>query len=211
MIYIFEALLLALAVSLDAFASSFAYGAGGVDIPFESSAVIGLTCSFILGLSMVSGSLIAAFISPQTEAVLCFLLLTALGLSKIFDSAVKAFIKKHQGFEKKLRFSAGSLGFILSVYASPLSADSDCSKVLSPLEAIYLAIALSFDGFAVGIGAGMTAVSPVAVVACSLACTVAAIQLGARLGHGARKAIPFDTAWISGAMLICMAALRIMP
>ena len=52
----FEAVVLALVLSLDAFVVSFAYGADKIKIPTVSVLIINVLCSFILGVSMLNSS-----------------------------------------------------------------------------------------------------------------------------------------------------------
>ncbi len=47
-----ESLLLVLAVSLDAFVASIAYGTNKIKIPFASATIINIICSSVLGLSL---------------------------------------------------------------------------------------------------------------------------------------------------------------
>ncbi len=47
-----ESLLLVLAVSLDAFVASIAYGTNKIKIPFVSATIINIICSSVLGVSL---------------------------------------------------------------------------------------------------------------------------------------------------------------
>ena len=209
MISILEALLIVTALSIDAFVSGFAYGANKIKIPLSSVTVINIICSGILALSLLLGGLLHSCLPPQLTTSICFLLLLCLGVTKIFDSAIKTLIRRHRTFQKNIHFSAFHLGFILNIYANPEDADRDHSRVLSPLEATYLAIALSLDGLAVGFSAGITNTSPVLVIAFSLILTCVAIGLGCWLGNKFTQKLQFDFTWLSGVLLIFLAIMKL--
>lgn len=204
-----EVLLIVTALTLDAFVSAFAYGANKIKIPFSSVLVINLICTSILGFSLLLGNFIGHLLPADFTSAICFVLLMVLGLTKIFDSAVKNFIRKHSSFHKKIRFSAFSLRFILSVYADPQNADSDSSRCLSAAEAAYLAVALSFDSLAVGFGAGVTNSISWLVVVGSLLFDMCSIVLGCKLGNKLAEKSELDLAWLSGIILIVLAVLKI--
>lgn len=203
--YVMEALLIAAALSIDAFVSSLAYGANKIRIPFSSVVVINVVCNAILGVALLLGNLLQPFLQPQFTMAICFVLLLGLGVSKVFDSAVKAFIRHHKGFQRKIQFSAWNLGFILNVYADPQEADRDGSRILSPAEAAYLAVALSLDGLAAGFGAGITNSNPLLVVGFSMIATMSSVLLGCWLGTKLTEKLSLDLTWLSGVLLVFLA------
>ena len=81
-----------------------------------------------------------------------FLLLAGLGIVKIFDSSLKALIRRHRDLHRQWQFSAFHFRVILNIYANPEQADQDRSGVLSVGEATALAVALSLDSLTVGVG-----------------------------------------------------------
>lgn len=209
MLVTLEALLIVTALSMDAFVSSFAYGANKIKMPFLSIAVINLVCCSILALSLLFGNIVRSFLPGNVTIAICFAILFCLGLSKIFDSAVKAFIRKRSKFRKKIQFSAFNLAFILNIYANPEDADTDSSRVLSPFEAVYLAVALSLDGLAVGFGAGIANTSPLLLITFSLVTNMLAVMLGHHLGNKVAQKLSLDFNWISGVMLIFLAVMKL--
>lgn len=206
---VLEALLLVMALSMDAFVSSFAYGASQIKIPFSSLLIINIVCSSLLALSLCLGSWIGNWIPTQVTSVLCFIILLALGLVKLFDSAIKALIRKHNKVHKKITFSFLNLNFVLNVYANPQDADADASKVLSPKEAIYLAAALSLDGLGVGFGAGLTDVNHGLIVLLSFLIGLLAVMLGCLLGNKLAKKMTSDLSWMGGCILIIIACMKL--
>ena len=138
-----EAALLAAAVSTDAFAAGLAYGAKRIRIPVLSAVIISMIGSLMLGLSLLAGSVIRPWLPAGFAPGMGFAILLFLGIAKLFDSSIKAYIRKHKSLKKNIRFSLSSLRFILTVYADPQEADQDASQSLSALEAASLAVALS--------------------------------------------------------------------
>jgi len=205
-----EALALVTALSIDAFVSGFAYGSDKIRVPFSSVAVISIICSVILAVSLFFGEIIGPVLSEGLTAGICFVLLLGLGVIRVFDSAVKAFIRKHSAYKKNIKFSAFHLSFILNIYANPEEADRDDSKDLSPKEAVYLAIALSLDGLAVGFGAGITDSNPYLIIGLSLIMNVAAVVFGRFLGEKLTNRLRLDLSWLSGALLIALAVLKLL-
>ncbi len=204
-----EALLLVTASSTDAFVSGFAYGADKIKIPFRSAAMISLICSLILAFSLFLGSL-AGPLFPRGIAVLfSFSLLLFLGIVKLFDSSIKAFIRKNNTINKKIKLNLFNLCFVLNIYADPETADLDRSKTLSPKEAAYLALALSLDGLAVGFGAGLFNFNPLFVLLLSLVSNLSAVLIGSVLGNKVAKHFSLDLSWCSGLLLIVLALMRV--
>ncbi len=204
-----EAFLLVAALSVDALVSGFAYGADRIKIPLMSVGIISAVCSGILAAALFLGRAIGGLLPAGLASGICFAILLLLGLVKLFDSGVKGFIRKHNGLNKKISFSAFSLGFILHIYADPEEADKDRSKTLSPAEAASLAIALSFDGLAVGFGAGIASVNPFMAIGFSLVTTAACVLLGSLAGNRLARRTSLDLTWLGGAILIVLAALKL--
>ncbi|MCL2677547.1 MAG: sporulation membrane protein YtaF [Clostridiales bacterium] len=206
---VLEALMIVTALSTDAFVSAFAYGGNKIRIPFASVAIISLVCSAILAASLFFGAFLSPFIPRRITALVCFFILFILGFIKIFDSTLKAFIRKHNKLRKDFRFSAFNLKFVLHIYANPQEADLDSSRILSPFEAGYLALALSADGLAAGFGAGLTDVDHLLLVLFSLAFNMAAVLLGASVGKKLAEKLPLNLSWLSGLLLIVLGIIKL--
>ena len=198
------------ALSVDAFVASFSYGANHIRIPLRSVAFISGICSGMLGVSLLVGRVLAPYLPEGSLPVLCFLLLAGLGIVKIFDSSLKALIRRHRDLHKELQFSAFHLRVILNIYANPEQADQDRSGSLSLGEAAALAVALSLDSLTVGIGAGLGQTPVGEAVLLSFLMGVGAILLGRWLGDRMTKGIRMDLSWVSGAMLLVLAGAKLM-
>lgn len=82
---IMESLLLVLALSLDSFIASFAYGTSNIKIPFKCTILMSAISSGILALSLCLGALIKPFIPGALTTFICFATLMILGIIKFFN------------------------------------------------------------------------------------------------------------------------------
>ena len=88
----FNSILLVGALSIDAFVASFAYATSKIKIPFKSALIINVVSTTILGIALFTGSFVSKFIPSVFTTSICFAMLLMLGLTKLFDSTLKALI-----------------------------------------------------------------------------------------------------------------------
>jgi putative sporulation protein YtaF len=206
-----EAAILAASLSLDSFVAGFAYGSNKIKIPFSSVQIINIICSSAVALSIFVGSIIKNYIPPWLTVGLCFSILFIMGFVKLIEGIMKSFIRRHAGLKRRVEFSMFSLHFILTLYADPEESDVDKSKSISAMEAVSLSLALSLDGLAVGFGAAMGDANGLAVFLWSLLTNTAFILSGCYIGRKIARKVRFNFSWVSGAILIVMAFLKILP
>lgn len=204
-----EALIIVIALSVDTFVSGVAYGTSGIKIPIGSAVTVNIITSAILAAALLFGGFLGSFMSPEATTAVCAALLLILGAGKIFDSAVKAFIRRHRAFRREYRFSVFNLGVILNIYANPEHADRDNSSVLSISEAALLALALSIDGLAVGFGAGVSDTAVLPLILLSLLPDIPCLMLGSALGGRAAKKLGVELSWLSGILLVSLALTKL--
>ena len=202
---VFQAALLAMSLSIDAFAASFAYGCKKIKIPMLSVHIINIICTLMTGISFLVGTLLLKYIPPQVAVALSFSILFLIGVTKLFDSITKSIIRKKADINKEINLSVFNFKLLLRLYADPESADVDVSKTISPREASVLAVSLSLDGVAVGFGASMAEINGWAIVAFSLIANFVALLLGSGLGNKAAEKIRFNISWTAGVILIGLA------
>ena len=202
-----EAGTLVLALSLDAFFASLAYGAGEIRLPGKSALVVALCCSGVLAAGTWAGGLW----QPLAGGLhwLCAFLLAALGSCKICDSLLKSWVRKWGG-RGEMRFRLWSFRCILCLYADPSRADADGSRSLSPREGLLLGAALSLDGAAAGVGAGLGGMDPRLLFLFSLLATLTLLGLGHFLGRRMGKRGEREVGWCSGLLLLLLAFFRLM-
>ena len=174
--------LLTAALSFDALAAGFLYGADRVRIPFASLAIISGLSSGILTGFLFFGSLFQTVLSENAASLLCFLILFVLRLPHIT--------------------------FLLTVYADPEAANGPDYSILSPKEAFSLGIVLALDSAAAGFGAGLSELPLFAAFFASFLFTAAALLGGSFLGRKLSDCSSFDFSWLSGLLLIGLAFLK---
>jgi len=205
-IIVFQAWMLVIALGIDAFACAFGYGASKIKIPFKSVMLINFVTSVLLAVGLFFGSIIGNFLPEEAAGWVSFTILFALGIYKLFDSAIKNIIRKHNGVDKKIQFSLFSLKFLLNIYADPVKADVDGSQELSLKEAMPLAIAVGLDGLSVGFGVGIAGSTyALLIIGLSLISDIIAVMFGCYLGNKIAKKISLDLSWLSGIILIGIA------
>jgi len=205
-----QAAAIAMSVSIDAFAVSFAYGCKRIKIPAQSLHIINLICVSTIALSFLLGSAIIEFIPTWVAQALAFTILFIIGITKLFDSITKSIIRKHTKFNKEINLSLFNFKLILRLYADPECADMDISKSISPKEAAVLALSLSLDGFAVGFGAAMIGVNGLALISTTLVTGFIALFSGSLIGNKAADKLSFNISWIAGVLLIVLAIMQLL-
>ena len=171
--------------------------------------VISLICTAVLAISMGIGSAVKQIIPANITGIICFIILFIIGVLKSFESLLKRYISKSQKSENHIKLRLFDINFVLTVYADNIKADIDHSKVLSSKEAIYLALALSLDGCAAGLGCGLIDINYFQIVLLSLLSNILAVSLGFISGKFLTKITSMDFSWLSGIILIILAFIKL--
>ncbi|CEI72900.1 MULTISPECIES: sporulation membrane protein YtaF [Romboutsia] len=203
-----QSLLLVLSLSLDTFVASVAYGTNKIKIPFKSASIITLVSTITLGISLFLGSLFKDLLSANIASLLSFLLLLGLGIFRLFECIIKSYIDKIYNNQAPLTFKLFDFKFVLEIYADETKADYDKSKMLTPKEAFYLAIALSLDSLAVGFGSSLGYINYAEVLLLSLIIGFLSLLFGCIVGCHINKISHINLSWLSGVMLIALAFIR---
>lgn len=198
-------IVLIVALSVDAFAASFAYGVDKVRIPPLSAVIVAALSDFILIASLFIGNLFKAYIPASLTTFLSFSILLALGTAKLFDSSIKRIIRQNRFGSRQLHISFKNLSFILTVYAEPQEANITDVEVLSPSEAISLGLALSLDSAAAGIGAASLEYPLLLTALISFVIGILSVYSGCRLGRLLAARTDFNFSLISGILLVFLA------
>jgi putative sporulation protein YtaF len=160
-------------------------------------------------MSFLVGSAVAPFVSSRMATAASFAILFIIGMAKLLDSFAKSIIRKHTRIDKEVGLSLFHFKFILRVYADPESADIDVSKSISLHEAALLAVSLSLDGFAVGLGAALLGFNGWLVAGFSLLANGLALWLGSFFGNKAANNLRFNISWLAGVILIVLAVVQL--
>ncbi len=195
-----EALTITFSLSIDTFVCSFAYGVNKIKIPLKSVFTINFVCCVAMAISVFAGNLLANYIPLNVTTWISFACLVLIGLIKLFAPIVKNSIKKR--CEKKE-------SKMLLILTDNTTADKNKNKVLSPLEAVSLAFALSIDSLAVGFSAVVGCGSGYELILAEFITDFIAINLGAFIGKKVFKNVKLNLSWLSGVILIVLAVVRL--
>jgi len=203
-------LLLVSSLCIDSFVASMAYGTSKIRIPFISTIIINLVCTSTLACSLLIGSIFKSFLPGNLPVVLGFLLLMALGIYRLFEYVFKSYISKCSKSDSPLTFKIFDFQFVLQVYADEIKADFDNSKCLNIKESFYLALALSLDSLAVGVGSSLGNINYIQVLILCFFIGIIAVSFGVFLGRKFAQKLHFEFSWLSGVLLIVLAIIRIL-
>lgn len=203
-------LILVSSLCIDSFVASIAYGTSKIRIPFVSIIIINLVCTTTLACSLLIGSILKSFLPGNLPVVLGFLLLMALGIYRLFEYIFKAYISKCSKSDSPLTFKIFDFQFVLQVYADEIKADFDNSKCLNVKESFYLALALSLDSLAVGIGSSLCSINYLQVLLLCFVIGIIAVSLGVFLGRKFAQKLHLELSWLSGLLLIVLAIIRVL-
>lgn len=200
-------LLLVLATVTDVFLAALSYGSGGIRIPFSSNIIICSINTLMLSLAVCLSHTLSRFISTDVCTVISCTMLFAIGSVQFFQKGLKSFLKKHSG-SGKLSFRFLDIGFVISVYIDETQADLDKSKILSPREAVSLAVAVGIDAVSGGIGAGFSEINVLRVSLLSIIFCILSVSLGGVIGRKINRK-GRDMGWVSGVFLMVLAAVKL--
>lgn len=173
----FHGILWILALTTDSFVVSFAYGMEKVKISFPMVVGMNLIMSSLLGIAVMAGNFLSCFLSETTTSLGCTGILAGMGLYRIFV----CFSAKEDIVEKRTK------------------------KELTKLEAILLAIVLSLDSLAVGLGTGLVQTRGIQLAVGSFVGGIFMMETGWELGKVIRISMKRDLSWLSGVCLILLA------
>ena len=206
---IFQAFFLVLALSLDTFTAGVALGTQKITVPFRSVLAISLTCSASLWLAISLGGWIGNWISPRTGAVIGCIILVMMGSVRLFDGVIKELLRRCCENKEGMVFYRKNLTIFLQVCVDSAQADVNRSQSLSVPEAISLAVALSVDGLAAGVGAGILDVSHWLIFLIAMLINLFAVHLGCRTGIRFSRKHEQDISWVAGALLIVLGLIKL--
>lgn len=200
--------ILVIALSIDSFLASLAYGVEKIRIPFRSAIVVSSVGVLFLSISLFAASLLQPVLSPALCSTISFIIFFLIGISTIFQEAIKQFLRNCK--RKKLTFEYSGISFVLDVYLDETKADMDHSKQLSAKEALYLAVALSIDSLVSGFALGIHIHNPITVLVISFIVGLVAVYLGAYFGEHYVRMVKWNFSWLSGILFLILAFTRIM-
>jgi putative sporulation protein YtaF len=166
-------ILIGIAANLDNLGVGIAYGVQSTTIPVKSNIIIAIIGAMITYLSVSLGAVIGTYISTDLANIGGGLILISIGSWTIWADWKRI-------ASNKQKESQGN--YFQQILDEPEKADKDNNNVISAKESILLGIALSLNCFGVGIGGGITGVSPFwscIIVGSTSFCTM---MLGTKMG-----------------------------
>lgn len=199
-----RAVLLAAAVSADAFAFAFSYGAKKTKLTFLGVTIIALLGGAFLGISLAVASVIEGFLPPEVSSDVLGIILIVLGFFSAALAVIKIALQKRSAiFIKKI--------FGITVRICFSYSKEEERPIASTKEAIAMGIALSLDSLAAGFAAGMT-MTPSEMIVSALIALFGGIGfelLGMRLGEKLAMRVKSDLSYLSGLLLLTLGVITI--
>lgn len=180
---ILSAFILAVVISIDSLAVGFAYGTSNIKVPLRHVIIIDIICSITVGIALFLGLMMSHYIPTVITQWLSISTLVLMGGYK----AIQYFAKRNNK-------------------TVPIT------RQISWSETITLAIALSLDGLAVGVGVSIhdtTLAFCLMVLACSLVTGLVFFIVGHKIGAKTIQKTRFDLSWLSGVVLIILGVIKL--
>ena len=196
-------IILAFIVSIDTYIAASACCNSGIRIPLSSAVIIDLFSASVLWVTVTMSDMISGVVSPHTCHIIGTVILIIIGTLNIAKSFLRnliGYISEKGGISLKM----GNLSMFIKLCLDDTAADMDCSKVISPGEAVILAVAGSFDSAATGLGCGGGDISAAAASSAAFLCGAAALMLGSLTGRKI-SSLRRDLSWSGGLLLILFA------
>jgi putative sporulation protein YtaF len=192
----FQLILLITAVTVDGFAAAVTMGGAGIRIPTRSAAVLALTGTAFLGISVFFADSLSLFVNPLVFKILSAALLTILGVINIFKARLRCL------FEARIKGNS-------VIFLDELRSDTDCNKIISVKEAVALSVVLSADSLATGAASSAITegIFPLTLI-CTYICGFSLVAAGNRLGMKMSCITKIDFEKICGVILIILAAVN---
>lgn len=204
-----QIILLIVALSIDVFFASMACGAERIKIERNTALCISAVCSGVLFLSLAMGTLLNGVIKESFATWLCFAGLLTMGIFKLAEYGIRAYIRKYKFLCKRVKITFSQINFILSIYNNPVMADKDRSSVMSVGEGVFFALAMSLDGLFGGLGAAFLGIDLWWTVLGNFLLSFGAVWAGSELGRRAVAYREKDFSWLGGALFVFLAFSKI--
>ncbi|MEN6565408.1 MAG: manganese efflux pump [Veillonellales bacterium] len=160
---LFYVLLLGFAVSIDGFVAGAAYGLRNIRMPLCSLSTVGMVTVICTGTAMTAAYVLGQFVDSRLAIDAGALLLMAIGLFSLFQEyvtkGVGCYKAEGEVTARKLTFHVGRI--VINIMSRPESADVDQSQRISPLEAVFLGLALGVDNMVAVFAAALMEQLPV--------------------------------------------------
>ena len=171
----------------------------------KSAVVIAGISAGFLGLSFLLSAQLSSILSPWIASLCSGIVFASLSVYALFQSAIKRLLRRKS---RGIRLRYGGIRIVLDVYLDEEKADQDRSKTLSVREALYLAVALSFDSLFSGLALGLFLPHPFWIVAVDFGIALLSIALPTLCAHRLYRCGLPDLDWLSAILFALLAILR---
>lgn len=175
--HIIPSILLAFSASLDSLIIGIAYGIKNIKIKLFINIIIASIVTLGTFLSMVLGAILINFLPIYICNYIGATLLIIVGLWMTFD-----YFKEQRNLNRNNNDRIESLNYDEILYNNK-TADADGSGNIELKEAISLALALSINNFALGIGASMSGISIPLTTISTFIFSVLILIVGLKIGN----------------------------
>ncbi|MCM3767008.1 sporulation membrane protein YtaF [Neobacillus niacini] len=171
--HLLSIILIGIAANLDNLGISFSYGLRATKIPLTSNIVISVVSMGCAYLSIIAGNFISMFVSIAIANFVGGIIIIIIGIQCIINSL------KLEKSPREIKVDSN----YAHVIHQPDLADVNNDHVISLKESIFLGFALAINCLAMGLGAGITGVSPVLTTLSIGLFSLLSIWIGGHLGH----------------------------
>ena len=204
----FHILVLVLALCMDTFVASMAYGANKVHITWEKIVAMNAVCSGCLGIALAAGSILDDLVPETMTRTVCFISLFLLGIVKLLDYFIKKYINRHVSLHKGITFSFSGLRVIVNIYGDPMAADWDHSQSLSWKEVLFLSFAMLIDSLIAGALSAFLEIPVGLTMGTAFIMGIVVMAAGLFLGRKLAARCKCDLSWISGVLFMILAVTK---
>ena len=204
----FHILVLVLALCMDTFVASMAYGANKVHITWEKIVAMNAVCSGCLGIALAAGSILDDLVPETMTRTVCFISLFLLGIVKLLDYFIKKYINRHVSLHKGITFSFSGLRVIVNIHGDPMAADWDHSQSLSWKEVLFLSFAMSIDSLIAGALSAFLEIPVGLTMGTAFIMGIVVMAAGLFLGRKLAARCKCDLSWISGVLFMILAVTK---
>lgn len=204
----FHILVLVLALCMDTFVASMAYGANKVHVTWEKIIVMNGICSGCLGIALAAGEWLNGLVPETMTRTVCFVSLFLLGVVKLLDYTIKKYINTHVSLHKGIAFSFSGLRVIVNIYGDPMAADWDHSQSLSWKEVLFLSFAMSIDSLIAGALSAFLKIPLGLTVGTAFIMGILMMYAGLFAGKKLASRCKCDLSWISGVLFMILAVTK---
>jgi len=191
-------ILFSLVLSLDAYGAGIVFGLRKIKIRFASRVLIAAVTFIITACGAIFGRLVFNCVPPSTGKLISSAMIFLLGICILFEGKKKS----NTGYDSKT-----------DILSSPEKSDSDNSHSIEPMEAVYLAAAISADSFFTAAALNFNARSAFLLPVILTASQSAAIIVGQLCGKNIHDLFDFDSKkWVrlSGVIIMVSAFLLLL-